>query len=209
MTLKTRKPLKRSAKPLRRTPLKRGNKPLAKISPRKASAIIIQGRQGTGASLAMIKLAQEMCKKGKVVISNCNELPHHQYYDNPIMNALLKENEQFMNPSPRARYMAQRAGLKRGNPLKKSPLRRITPKQAKRLRKQSTETKKLIEECEGICLECGTFNTLYNPLGQDHILQRGKGGSDDPKNKRLRCWNCHQKRHNGMAREQHPERYKK
>lgn len=98
--------------------------------------------------------------------------------------------------------------LNRTGTLKKSPLRRITPKQAKRLRNQSIETKKLVIEAEGICPECGQPFTPINPAGQDHIIQRGKGGTDAPENKRLICSRCHiDKRHNGTAREQHPERY--
>lgn len=82
--------------------------------------------------------------------------------------------------------------LKKGNSiLKKKPLKPISKKQAKRLAKQRKETEKLINQHEGICPECGRFNTIYNQLGQDHIIPRGKGGSDNPENKELKCSYCH------------------
>jgi hypothetical protein len=102
----------------------------------------------------------------------------------------------------------KRTPLKRGNkPLKRTALRRITPKQAKRQRQQAQGTQQAVIEADGICPKCHKPFTEFNPASSDHIIQRGKGGTDDPKNKRLRCLRCHEKRHNGTAREQHPENF--
>lgn len=97
--------------------------------------------------------------------------------------------------------------LKRTGSLKKSPLRRITPKQAKRSRKLTTMTQEAIEKANGSCPKCHKPFTVLNPASLDHKVQRGKGGKDNSENLRLLCAKCHDKRHNGTARQQHPENF--
>jgi len=90
--------------------------------------------------------------------------------------------------------------LKRGNSLKKSPLRRITPKTASRRRKQCVETTRQASTNDGTCPKCGKPINYMNPLGRHHEIPKGVGGSDDPENETLEGWCCHQKERGWMTK---------
>lgn len=226
MTLK-RTPLRRSIKPLRRTELKRGNKPLAKISPHRKVPKYLE-------ELGLLGTIQLVLLPDKVWINPqdgshyhfeaCHMIDSPDYvevktwrvfermYDGKyyrpctcIDKYLKEQNETGKVPN----WKPPQKPLKRGNSLKKSPLRRITPKQARRLKKQAQDKQEVLKNMdEMLCPQCNRPLTPFNPLDPDHVIQRGKGGTDDPKNKKYKCRFCHDRRHNGTARQQHPENYK-
>jgi hypothetical protein len=94
----------------------------------------------------------------------------------------------------------KRTALKRGNkPLKRTALRRITPKQAKRLRQQAQGTQQAVIEAGGICPECGEPFKPWNPAGRHHPVPRGLGGRDDQVQE-LCCMLCHEKKKGGLSK---------
>lgn len=90
--------------------------------------------------------------------------------------------------------------LKRTGSLKRSALRRITPKTAARRRRQAQGTAEAVKNSNGCCPECGKPFDYFNRPGRHHKVPRGLGGSDAPENQRLEGWTCcHEKEKGGLT----------
>lgn len=69
---------------------------------------------------------------------------------------------------------------------------------AKRLRLRGRQMSELREAVftrdKNVCVDCGVFHTVWNPLQLSHNQPRSLGGEDTPENTAVRCWRCHVKR---------------
>lgn len=162
--------LKRSSKPLKRSPL-------AKVSKRKASTMFLMDSS----------------------IKDKDNIPK-------IPKWALRRGAKPLKRTPLAKISSKKTAhnalekpLNNKNGLRKSTLRRISPKQQQRLKKQSIETKKLAEKAE-LCPETGQRFSEFNPANQHHIIPRGVGGSDSQSNKELISQKAHEKKRKWMSR---------
>lgn len=72
--------------------------------------------------------------------------------------------------------------------MRRSPLRRLSKKQARRER----ELQKIAPPLDNRCQECGRVALLH----RHHEIHRSQGGDDTPGNIQFLCPICHMRAHN-------------
>ena len=77
--------------------------------------------------------------------------------------------------------------------MKKSPLRKVSQKQARELKKRSELKRELIEKYGEHCMTCQDKNRDFRGISLSHIVALGQLGKTTQGNCLLECYICHEK----------------
>jgi len=80
--------------------------------------------------------------------------------------------------------------------VRRSNIRKVSDKKAAEKRMEEEIRQRLLEECEGLCQNCGRWPDHYG-LSLHHIIFKSRGGKSTIENCCLVCRACHDGVHQG------------